>query len=299
MVDLKNRISGHGVAMITPFDNDLKVDFDSTTKVVDNLIDNKIDFLVVLGTTSESPTLRKEEKRDIIKHIISVNSNRVPLILGLGGNSTQNVLDDLEYYDLNSFDALLSVTPYYNKPSQKGLYYHYKSIAINSPLPIILYNVPHRTGVNISPHTVYKLANDFENIVGIKEASNDIEQAKEILNSCPSDFIVLSGDDQHAVKMISIGAKGWISVIGNAMPKLCSKMLNLALDGDIKNALIFQNQISTLIDMIFSEGNPTGIKALMNILELCKNNLRLPLVKTSSELYEKIREEAISNQNLF
>ena len=298
-MDLKNRISGHGVAMITPFDNDLKVDFDSTTKVVDNLIDNKIDFLVVLGTTSESPTLRKEEKRDIIKHIISVNSNRVPLILGLGGNSTQNVLDDLEYYDLNSFDALLSVTPYYNKPSQKGLYYHYKSIAINSPLPIILYNVPHRTGVNISPHTVYKLANDFENIVGIKEASNDIEQAKEILNSCPSDFIVLSGDDQHAVKMISIGAKGWISVIGNAMPKLCSKMLNLALDGDIKNALIFQNQISTLIDMIFSEGNPTGIKALMNILELCKNNLRLPLVKTSSELYEKIREEAISNQNLF
>lgn len=299
MMDLKNRISGHGVAMITPFDNDLKVDFDSTTKVVDNLINNKIDFLVVLGTTSESPTLRKEEKRDIIEHIISINSNRVPLILGLGSNSTQNVLDDLEYYDLNSFDALLSVTPYYNKPSQKGLYNHYKSIAINSPLPIILYNVPHRTGVNILPHTVYKLANDFENIIGIKEASNDIEQAKEILNSCPSDFIVLSGDDQHAVKMISIGAKGWISVIGNAMPKLCSKMLNLALDGDVKNAQIFQNQISTLIDMIFSEGNPTGIKALMNILELCKNNLRLPLVKSSSELYERIKEEAISNKNLF
>ena len=298
-MDLKNRISGHGVAMITPFDNDLKVDFDSTTKVVDNLINNKIDFLVVLGTTSESPTLRKVEKRDIIEHIISINSNRVPLILGLGSNSTQNVLDDLEYYDLNSFDALLSVTPYYNKPSQKGLYHHYKSIAINSPLPIILYNVPHRTGVNILPHTVYKLANDFENIIGIKEASNDIEQAKEILNSCPSDFIVLSGDDQHAVKMISIGAKGWISVIGNAMPKLCSKMLNLALDGDIKNALIFQNQISTLIDMIFSEGNPTGIKALMNILELCKNNLRLPLVKSSSELYERIKGEAISNKNLF
>ena len=298
-MDLKNRISGHGVAMITPFDNDLKVDFDSTTKVVDNLIDNKIDFLVVLGTTSESPTLRKEEKRDIIEHIISINSNRVPLILGLGSNSTQNVLDDLEYYDLNSFDALLSVTPYYNKPSQKGLYHHYKSIAINSPLPIILYNVPHRTGVNILPHTVYKLANDFENIIGIKEASNDIEQAKEILNSCPSDFIVLSGDDQHAVKMISIGAKGWISVIGNAIPKLCSKMLNLALDGDVKNAQIFQNQISTLIDMIFSEGNPTGIKALMNILELCKNNLRLPLVKSSSELYERIKEEAISNKNLF
>ena len=194
---------------------------------------------------------------------------------------------------------MLSVTPYYNKPSQKGLYNHYKSIAINSPLPIILYNVPHRTGVNILPHTVYKLANDFENIIGIKEASNDIEQAKEILNSCPSDFIVLSGDDQHAVKMISIGAKGWISVIGNAIPKLCSKMLNLALDGDVKNAQIFQNQISTLIDMIFSEGNPTGIKALMNILELCKNNLRLPLVKSSSELYERIKEEAISNKNLF
>jgi len=298
-MDLKNKISGHGVAMITPFDNNLKVDFDSISNVTNDLINNGVDFLVVLGTTSESPTLKREEKREIMKHIVSVNSNRVPLVIGLASNSTERVLEDLEYYDLNSFDALLSVTPYYNKPNQTGLYYHYEHVAINSPLPLILYNVPHRTGVNILPETVCKLAEDFDNIIGIKEASNDIKQAEELLKLCPNDFIVFSGDDQLSVPMISLGAKGWISVIGNAMPKKCSEMLSLALKKDIKGATIYQNQISNLIQMIFSEGNPAGIKALMNILELCQNTLRLPLVPASNELIKKLKDEVVLNKDLF
>ena len=298
-MNLKNKISGHGVAMITPFDNDLRVDFNSISNVTNNLINNGVNFLVVLGTTSESTTLKREEKREIMKHIVSVNSNRVPLVIGLASNSTERVLEDLEYYDLNSFDALLSVTPYYNKPNQTGLYYHYKHIAINSPLPLILYNVPHRTGVNILPETVCKLAEDFDNIIGIKEASNDIKQAEELLKLCPNDFIVFSGDDQLSVPMISLGAKGWISVIGNAMPKKCSEMLSLAIKKDIKGATIYQNQISNLIQMIFSEGNPTGIKALMNILELCQNTLRLPLVPASNKLIKKLKDEVFLNKDLF
>ena len=298
-MDLKNKISGHGVAMITPFDGNLSIDFDSISDITNNLLKNGVDFLVILGTTSESPTIKKEEKREIIEHITSLNSNSVPLVLGLGSNSTEQVLEDLEYYNLDSFDALLSVTPYYNKPNQNGLYYHYKSIAINSILPIILYNVPARTGINILPNTVCKLANDFENIIGIKEASNDINQAKELLSICPNDFIVLSGEDQLAVPMINLGAKGLISVIGNAMPKKCSEMVNLALDKDAEKATIIQSQISNLIQMIFSEGNPTGIKALLNILNFCENKLRLPLTPASNKLYKELKDEVILNKNFF
>ena len=298
-MDLKKKISGHGVAMITPFDGNLSIDFDSISDITNNLLKNGVDFLVILGTTSESPTIKKEEKREIIEHIISLNSNKVPLVLGLGSNSTEQVLEDLEYYNLDSFDALLSVTPYYNKPNQNGLYYHYKSIAINSILPIILYNVPARTGVNILPNTVNKLANDFENIIGIKEASNDINQAKELLSICPNDFIVLSGEDQLAVPMINLGAKGLISVIGNAMPKKCSEMVTLALNKDAEKATIIQSQISNLIQMIFSEGNPTGIKALLNILNFCENKLRLPLTPASNKLFKELKDEVILNNDLF
>jgi 4-hydroxy-tetrahydrodipicolinate synthase len=298
-MDLKKKISGHGVAMITPFDDNLSIDFDSISNITNNLLENGVDFLVILGTTSESPTIKKEEKREIIDHITSVNSNRVPLVLGLGSNSTEQVLEDLEYYNLESFDALLSVTPYYNKPNQNGLYYHYKSIAIKSILPIILYNVPARTGVNILPNTVFKLANDFENIIGIKEASNDINQAKELLSICPNDFIVLSGEDQLAVPMINLGAKGLISVIGNAMPKKCSEMVTLALNKDAEKATIIQSQISNLIQMIFSEGNPTGIKALLNILNFCENKLRLPLTPASNKLFKELKDEVIINKDFF
>ena len=298
-MDLKKKISGHGVAMITPFNSNLSVDFDSISDITNNLLKNGVDFLVVLGTTSESPTIKKEEKREIIDHITSLNSNRVPLVLGLGSNSTEQVLEDLEYYNLESFDALLSVTPYYNKPNQNGLYYHYKSIAVNSILPIILYNVPARTGVNILPNTVCKLANDFKNIIGIKEASNDINQAKELLSICPNDFIVLSGEDQLAVPMINLGAKGLISVIGNAMPKKCSEMVNLALNKDTEKAKIIQSQISNLIQMIFSEGNPTGIKALLNILNFCENKLRLPLTPASNKLFKELKDEVVLNNDFF
>jgi len=298
-MDLKKKISGHGVAMVTPFDSNLSVDFDSISDITNNLLKNGVDFLVILGTTSESPTIKKEEKREIIDHITSINSDRVPLILGLGSNSTDQVLEDLKYYNLDSFDALLSVTPYYNRPNQNGLYYHYKSIAANSILPIILYNVPSRTGVNIFPETVCKLANDFENIIGIKEASNNINQAKEILSTCPNDFIVLSGDDELAVPMINIGAKGLISVLGNAMPKKCSEMVNLALNKDAEKATIIQSQIYNLIQMIFSEGNPTGIKALLNILDFCENKLRLPLIPASNKLFKELKDEVILNKDFF
>jgi len=295
-VALVKKIKGHGVAMITPFNKNLKVDFDSISKITENLLNNGTDFLVLLGTTSESPTVLKEEKKDIIDHIVTINSNRVPLLLGLGSNSTQEVLNDLKHYNLDPFSAILSVTPYYNKPNQTGLYNHYRSIAINSPLPIILYNVPGRTGINLTPDTVFTLARDFENIIGIKEASNNLDQAKEIISKCSKDFIVLSGDDHLAAPMIISGAKGLISVIGNAIPRTCSSLVNLALENNIDKALLLQNEISNLIKMIFSEGNPTGIKALMNILGLCQNELRLPLVPASNKLFETLKEEITLNK---
>ncbi len=296
---LIKKIKGHGVAMITPFDKNLEVDFDSISKITKNLLNNGTDFLVLLGTTSESSTILKEEKKNVIDHIVAINSNKVPLVLGLGSNSTQEVLNDLKYYNLESFSAILSVTPYYNKPNQTGLYNHFKSIAINSPLPIILYNVPGRTGVNLIPDTVFRLSRDFKNIVGIKEASNNLNQAKEIMNKCSTDFVVLSGDDHLAAPMIISGAKGLISVIGNAMPKTSKLLVDFAIEKKIEKALSLQNEISNLIKMIFSEGNPTGIKALMNILGFCQNELRLPLTPASDKLFKRLKEEVILNNNFF
>ena len=296
---LKKEIRGHGVAMITPFDKTLQVDYNSISKNTNNLLKGNVDFLVLLGTTSESATLKKEEKKKIIDHVVSVNSNEVPLVLGLGSNNTQEVLDDLRFYNLEPFSALLSVTPYYNKPSQKGLYEHFKAITLSSPLPIILYNVPGRTSINMTPDTVIRLAEDFKKIIGVKEASNNLGQAKEILEKCSKDFIVLSGDDHLAVPMILSGAKGLISVIGNAIPKKCTSMVHSALENNVIKARSYQDEISKLIGMIFSEGNPTGIKALMNILGLCENQLRLPLVSTSNELIDELKKEIILHKNLY
>jgi 4-hydroxy-tetrahydrodipicolinate synthase len=296
---LKKEIRGHGVAMITPFDKTLQVDYNSISKNTNNLLKGNVDFLVLLGTTSESATLKKEEKKKIIDHVVSVNSNEVPLVLGLGSNNTQEVLDDLRFYNLEPFSALLSITPYYNKPSQKGLYEHFKAITLSSPLPIILYNVPGRTSINMTPDTVIRLAEDFKKIIGVKEASNNLGQAKEILEKCSKDFIVLSGDDHLAVPMILSGAKGLISVTGNAIPKKCTSMVHYALENNVIKATSYQDEISKLIGMIFSEGNPTGIKALMNILGLCENQLRLPLVSASNELIDELKKEIILHKNLY
>lgn len=284
-------IQGHGVAIITPFKSDGSIDFDAVSVVVNHIIAGGVDFLVVLGTTAESVTLSKDEKIELVYKIIEVNSGRLPLVLGLGGNHTQELLGMFDWFDLSNFSGLLSVTPYYNKPNQEGLYQHYKTIAKYSSLPIILYNVPSRTGVNISPETVSRLANDFNNIVAVKEASGNFQQAQTLIKICPKNFTVLSGDDEMSLPMILAGAKGVISVIGNALPEQYSKIIHLGLLRDIDEAYKIQYQLLELVRMIYSEGNPTGIKVLMETLNLCKNYLRLPLVQASKKLTLQLRDE--------
>ena len=284
-------IQGHGVAMITPFNGDGSIDFDAIPVIVNHLIAGGVDYLVVLGTTAETATLTKAEKIALVDKIIEVNAGRLPLVLGLGGNHTQELLGMFDWFNLSSFTALLSVSPYYNKPNQEGLYQHFKTIANHSSLPIILYNVPSRTGVNIAPETVLRLAEDFDNIVALKEASGDFQQAQTLMKLCPPDFSILSGDDEMSLPMILAGAKGVISVIGNAMPEQYSKIIQEGLKGNVDEAYSIQYQLLDLIRMIYFEGNPIGIKVLMETLGLCENNLRLPLVPASKELTLQLKEE--------
>ena len=284
-------IQGHGVAMITPFKADGSIDFDAIPIIVNHLINGGIDFLVVLGTTAETATLTKLEKIALVEKIVEVNSDRLPLVLGLGGNNTQELLGMFDWFNLSSFTALLSVTPYYNKPNQEGLYQHFKTIANNSNLPVILYNVPSRTGVNIAPETVLRLAEDFDNIVALKEASGDFHQAQTLIKLCPPNFSILSGDDEMSLPMILAGAKGVISVIGNAIPEQYSRIIKEGLSRNVDKAYLIQYQLLDLIRMIYFEGNPTGIKVLMETLDLCENNLRLPLVPASKELTLQLKEE--------
>lgn len=284
-------IQGHGVAMITPFNGDGSIDFDAIPVIVNHLIAGGVDYLVVLGTTAETATLTKAEKIALVDKVIEVNAGRLPLVLGLGGNHTQELLGMFDWFNLSSFTALLSVSPYYNKPNQEGLYQHFKTIANHSSLPIILYNVPSRTGVNIAPETVLRLAEDFDNIVALKEASGDFQQAQTLMKLCPPDFSILSGDDEMSLPMILAGAKGVISVIGNAMPEQYSKIIQEGLKRNVEEAYSIQYQLLDLIRMIYFEGNPTGIKVLMETLGLCENNLRLPLVPASKELTLQLKEE--------
>ena len=284
-------IKGHGVAMITPFKADGSIDFDAIPIIVNHLINGGVDFLVVLGTTAETATLTKLEKIALVDKIIEVNSDRLPLVLGLGGNNTQELLGMFDWFNLSSFTALLSVSPYYNKPNQEGLYQHFKTIANNSSIPLILYNVPSRTGVNIAPETVLRLAKDFDNIIALKEASGDFQQAQTLMKLCPPNFSILSGDDEMSLPMILAGAKGVISVIGNAIPEQYSRIIKEGLSRNVDEAYLIQYQLLDLIRMIYFEGNPTGIKVLMDTLGLCENNLRLPLVPASKELTLQLKEE--------
>ena len=284
-------IQGHGVAMITPFNGDGSIDFDAIPVIVNHLIAGGVDYLVVLGTTAETATLTKAEKIALVDKIIEINAGRLPLVLGLGGNHTQELIGMFDWFNLSSFTALLSVSPYYNKPNQEGLYQHFKTIANHSSLPVILYNVPSRTGVNIDPETVLRLAEDFDNIVALKEASGDFQQAQTLMKLCPPDFSILSGDDEMSLPMIMAGAKGVISVIGNAMPEQYSKIIQEGLKRNVDEAYSMQYQLLDLIRMIYFEGNPTGIKVLMETLGLCENNLRLPLVPGSKELTLQLKEE--------
>lgn len=283
-------IKGHGVALITPFNNNGEVDFDAIPNLINHLISGGVDYLVVMGTTAESATLSNQEKSDLIDSIVASNAGRLPLVIGVGGNNTKQVVEDINSIDLTHFSAILSVTPYYNKPNQEGLYQHFKAIALNSSLPIILYNVPSRTGVNLLPKTVSRLANDFDKIVAIKEAAGDFQQAQTLLRNCPDDFLVLSGDDEMSLPMLLAGAKGVISVIGNAFPEAYSKIVEKGLEGAAADAYEIQYQILDLIRTIYDEGNPSGIKVLLNALGLCENILRLPLVSASDELNYKLNE---------
>ncbi|MGV6829223.1 MAG: 4-hydroxy-tetrahydrodipicolinate synthase [Flavobacteriales bacterium] len=284
------QLIGTGVALITPFNEDLSIDIEALTKIVNFNIENGIDYLVVLGTTAESATLNKEEKKQVRETIVKINAGRLPLVLGIGGNNTQSVLQEIEETDLTDFTALLSVSPYYNKPTQEGIYQHFSTIAQNSPLPIILYNVPGRTASNILPQTVVKLAKNHNNIIGIKEAKGDLVQAMQLIQDCPDDFLIISGDDMIALPMVLAGGSGVISVIGEGFPKEFSKMIQLGLQGKVKEAYQLHYKIAPAINYIFEEGNPAGIKAVFAKLGLCKNVLRLPLLQVSDNLSSKINQ---------
>jgi 4-hydroxy-tetrahydrodipicolinate synthase len=284
-----NKINGTGVALVTPFNLDFSIDFISLSKLINYVIDGGVDFLVILGTTGESPSISIKEKQDIINFTVKVNDKRLPIVVGIGGNNTLNVENEFKILDLNGIDAILSVTPYYNKPSQLGLYLHFKRLSEVSSLPIILYNVPSRTGVNLDASTCLRLANEFENIIAIKEASGNLNQIDEIINNMPSGFSVLSGDDALTVKMIFMGAIGVISVIGQSHPKEFSSMVSSALNNDESQALKIHKDLEKFYHFLYSEGNPSGIKALLSYFGLCNNILRLPLTNISNKLHTSLK----------
>lgn len=286
---INNKFTGMGVALVTPFKTDESVDYDALARVVEHLIKNGTDYLVVCGTTAETPTLTEEEKFEVTRFVINCNAGRLPIVLGVGGNNTKAIVEQLGNYNLNGVDAILSVTPYYNKPSQEGLYQHYAAIAKASTLPIILYNVPGRTGVNMLASTTLRLAKDFNNICAIKEASGIFSQIDDIIKNKPEDFMVISGDDGITFPLITLGAVGVISVIGNAFPREFSRMVRLALEGDYKNARTIHHRFTELIELLFVEGNPAGVKSMLALMGLIENKLRLPLVPNTIKTYEKIR----------
>ncbi|MBO7224951.1 MAG: 4-hydroxy-tetrahydrodipicolinate synthase [Bacteroidales bacterium] len=282
-------IQGTGVALVTPFHKQGNVDFTSYEKLIEHVINGGVDYLVCMGTTSEYPTLNNQEILACLEFAIEVNANRVPIVLGMGGNDTRTLVDHIKKTDFSNVSAILSVTPYYNKPSQKGLYAHYKAVAEASPVPVILYNVPGRTGVNITAETCLQLANDFPNIIGIKEASGNIMQCMDILANKPQNFTVVSGEDALVMPLMSLGMQGVISVTANALPRQMSEMVNYCLKSNYKKAKVIHEELLPFSKAIFEEGNPVGIKAALEILGVCQNNLRLPLVKSSKQLYSKIQ----------
>jgi 4-hydroxy-tetrahydrodipicolinate synthase len=285
---------GTGVALITPFKEDLSVDVEALKKLVNFNIENGTNYLVINGTTGESATITKEEKQQIIDVIIKENNHRVPLVLGVGGNNTAEVVKEFKTRDFTGIDGILSVAPYYSKPTQEGFYQHYKALAEATELPIILYNVPGRTAKNMEPTTTIRLANDFTNIVGVKEAGNIQQQYNSLLKDKPEDFLIISGDDDLALGVALAGGSGVISVIGQAFPAEFSKMIQLGLEGKNKEAYQIHFKLMDIIDYIFEENNPAGIKTVLKELSICGNEVRLPLVKASNQLTEKIAKYVAS-----
>ncbi len=275
---------GTGVALVTPFKNDLSVDTEALERIVNFQIDNGIDYLVVLGTTAESATLTKSEKELVIETVKKANAGRLPLVLGVGGNNTAEIIDELKTRNFDGFSAVLSVSPYYNKPAQEGIYRHFKAVAEASPLPVILYNVPGRTASNMLPSTVIRIANDCPNVVAIKEAAGDIVQAMKLIADAPEGFLVISGDDMVTLPMVLAGGAGVISVMAEGFPKLFSDMVRLGLERKVDEAYRLHYKMAAGIDMIFEQGNPAGIKEVFKVLGLCENTVRLPLVSVDANL---------------
>jgi 4-hydroxy-tetrahydrodipicolinate synthase len=284
-------LKGTGVAIITPFHDSGNIDFGSFEKIIEHIIGGGVNYIVALGTTGESVTLSRDEKVAVLEFVVEIVNKRVPVVAGLGGNNTQEVINSIKATSFDGIDAILSVCPYYNKPQQKGLYNHYKAIAGACPVPVILYNVPGRTSVNISAETTLKLANDFSNIIGIKEASGNLLQCMDIIKDKPDGFLVISGDDALTLPLIALGADGVISVVANAFPREFAEMVSLGLKGKFIKARSLHYDLIKFTNALFIDGNPSGIKAAMEIIGLCKSNVRLPLVKVNKNVHSAIAEQ--------
>ena len=286
---MNSKFLGTGVALVTPFKADLSVDHDALTNIVNFNIENGVEYLVICGTTGESVTITKQEKNAIIETISKANKGRVPMVLGIGGNNTAAVIEEIKTTDLSTIDAILSVSPYYSKPTQEGIYQHFKSISDASPIDVILYNVPGRTSRNIEVETTLRMANDFKNVIGVKEAGNNVAQYLQLLKNKPADFLIISGDDDLALGIVLAGGAGVISVIGQAFPKEFSNMIRLGLEGNAKEAYKLHFRLMDVIGYIFEENNPAGIKGVFEALGLCRDSVRLPLVPASKQLKGKIK----------
>ncbi len=286
-----NRFYGTGVAMVTPFQADGQVDYPALERLINHLIEGGVEYLVSLGTTGESATLSKDEKKQVFAFTAKTVNKRVALVAGIAGNNTLEVVAEIKAFDTTGYDAILSASPHYNKPTQEGIYQHYKAIAEASPLPVILYNVPSRTGSSVSAETTVRLAKDFENIIGIKEASGNFELMNQLVRDKPEGFLLISGDDPITLPMIAMGAVGVISVTGNALPKQVSDKVRLCLQGDFKGAQAAHYGLIEFTRLMFSEGSPAGVKSALEHLGVCGDTLRLPLVPVSEETAEKIKEQ--------
>jgi 4-hydroxy-tetrahydrodipicolinate synthase len=283
-----NELKGTGVAMVTPFDVDGKVDFHALEKLTEYLVSGGVDYLVVMGTTGESVTLSKPEKEKVLDSVVQTTDGRVPIVLGVGGNNTAEVCNQINHLDKTGLTAILSVSPSYNKPTQNGIYAHFEAVAEASPIPIILYNVPGRTASNMEASTTLKLAKDFENIVAIKEASGNLEQCMQIIKNRPDDFLVISGDDNLTLPLIACGVDGVISVVANALPERFSNLISSSLSGDFSNARKLHYQLVDIVNLLFEEGNPAGVKCVLKELDICEENVRLPLVQVSDKLRNEL-----------
>ena len=288
-MNLRTALRGTGVAVITPFTADNAIDFEALGKLLDHLISNGVNYIVTMATTGETPVLSKEEKKAIIEFTYKHVNDRIPVVVGVGGNSTKEVIDDLHYFPLEKAIAILSASPYYNKPSQEGLFQHYRALAEASPKPIILYNVPGRTGRNMTAATTLRLATEVSNIAGIKEASGDMVQCMEILKECPANFLVVSGDDALALPQVACGMDGVISVAGNAFPKVFTSMVNHSLAHEMPQAKKLNDELMPAYDLMFAENNPAGVKAFLSEMGIIKNHVRLPVVPLSGELHQKVK----------